>query len=72
MSKYRENPNLRPREYRHEPTRYHDSYPKWMEALLKSEQSLAHLLKPKGIPPYELLIKRNERGNLNVQGNGKI
>jgi hypothetical protein len=53
LSKYRENPNLRSREYRHEPTRYHDSYPKWLEALIKSEQDLSHLLKPKRLPPYE-------------------
>jgi hypothetical protein len=45
VSKYRENPNLRPREYRHEPTRRDDRYPKWLESFLKSESSLMRLLR---------------------------
>jgi hypothetical protein len=52
LSKYRDNPNLRSR-YKHEPTRYHDTYSKWIEALINSEPSLSHLIRPKRLPPYE-------------------
>ncbi|GCD81924.1 hypothetical protein PTHTG4_09860 [Parageobacillus thermoglucosidasius] len=57
MSKYRNNKDLRSREgdYIHEKSRYSDLYPKWLQALITSEPCFAHLIRPKGIPPYERL-----------------
>lgn len=63
MSKYRNNKNLRSREgdYIHEKTRYSDLYPKWLQALIASEHCFTHLIRSKGIPPYERLKKGGKR-----------
>ncbi|GMN97974.1 hypothetical protein PthstB1num2_00140 [Parageobacillus thermoglucosidasius] len=55
MSKYRNHKGLRSREcdYIHEKTRYSDAHSKWLQALITSEPCFAHLIRPKGIPPYE-------------------
>ncbi|KPD00603.1 hypothetical protein LR69_01255 [Geobacillus sp. BCO2] len=61
MSKYRENPNLRPREYRHEPTRPGDRYPKWLESFLKNESSLTRLLRKKKRKGAFLMYREMEK-----------
>jgi len=47
LSKYRDNPNLQQREYKPEPTRKNDAYPRWLEKLIQSDFALSHLAKKK-------------------------
>ncbi|WP_251460084.1 hypothetical protein [Weizmannia agrestimuris] len=44
---------------------YFDRIPKWLEALIESDESLAHLKRKKHKPPYLMLQKRKGRRNAN-------
>ncbi|WP_157775939.1 hypothetical protein [Heyndrickxia coagulans] len=44
---------------------YFDRMPKWLESLIESDESLAHLRRKKDKPPYLTLQKRKGRRNAN-------